>query len=138
MEVRAYQHIPFTGAYEQAFELAQSTLVEADEDHRENAACSAALAASGADLETGVLEDHDRSSMRSKALAWLWADLLDQLDRMPWQEEKATKRIERFMSDPALASVRDPEALQALPAKERLAWEELWREVRTVLGESGR
>jgi hypothetical protein len=43
------------------------------------------------------------------------------------------ERLSRWKKDPALASVRDPAWLAAMPAPDRKAWEALWADVDALL-----
>jgi Tfp pilus assembly protein PilF len=100
---------------------------------RYNAACSAALAAAGQGEDARQLPDKVAANFRRRALGWL-RDHLTAYAKLAGQNNPAAKtdvqqRLTNWRSDPDLASVRDPQALERLPEKERAAWQALWRDV---------
>jgi serine/threonine-protein kinase len=78
----------------------------------------------------------ERPALRRQALDWLTADLA------AWQERAATDpakprtavhgRMANWLTDPDLASVREPAGLENLPADERAGWVKFWAEVRQL------
>jgi tetratricopeptide (TPR) repeat protein len=102
-------------------------------DNRYNAACSAALAAAGQGEDARSLPDKERSRLRRLALGWLrddltaYAKLAEQNN--PAANKAVQQRLTHWRSDPDLASVRDPQALERLPENERADWQALWRDV---------
>jgi tetratricopeptide (TPR) repeat protein len=97
----------------------EALTAQAPPEERDRAARSAVLTADGA--------------LRQQALEWL-RGALDGLARRAGQEDAAGRqrvraRLGRWLSDHDLAPVRDVKALAELPATERGAWQQLWREV---------
>jgi serine/threonine-protein kinase len=105
--------------------------------HRYNAACCAALAATGHGPDAPQLGDKGRSRLRGQALGWLRADLAlwqKQADSTKAEERAAAQQtLRHWQQAPDLAGVRDQEALAALPAEERAKWDKLWAEVAGLL-----
>jgi serine/threonine protein kinase/tetratricopeptide (TPR) repeat protein len=99
-------------------------------DHRFRAALSAVLTAAGkaADLPKG--SPGQKSQRRDQALRWLRAELEHCTKAsMAGKSEDTPRlidRIARWMTAKELESVRDPNALAALPADEQMPWRDLW------------
>jgi WD40 repeat protein/tetratricopeptide (TPR) repeat protein len=119
---------------------------------RYNAACCAALAAAGRGDDTAALGEAERVQLRQRAHQWLRADLAwwsktlnDQKDQQAGGRASVIRRIQpdsrasvlqqmqSWQHDSDLASVRDREALAALPDAERRLWEQLWADVTALL-----
>jgi tetratricopeptide (TPR) repeat protein len=119
--------------YRDAFVAAPKLADDPAAQHRYNAACSAALAASGRGRDTGALADRERAALRRQALAWLRADLnawgKRLADAAPPQRQEVLKTLQHWQQDTDLAGVRDDKALAALPTDERAAWKKLWADV---------
>jgi Flp pilus assembly protein TadD len=109
-----------------------------NEQHRYNAACSGALAAAGQAEDAKLLPDKVADRLRRQALQWLRADLAlyEELARRDDPKWKAAVRLrlQHWLKDADLGSVRDPAALQKLPEAERREWQGLWSEVDGLLG----
>jgi serine/threonine-protein kinase len=109
--------------------------------HRYNAACAAALGGCGRGKDTGQLEDKERARLRQQALDWLKADLAVWAQQaesdQPQARTTVRQRLRHWQTDTDLAGVRDQEALAKLPAEERTAWQQLWAEVTKVLKKAG-
>jgi serine/threonine protein kinase/Flp pilus assembly protein TadD len=103
--------------------------------HRYNAACAAALACCGRGEDAGSLDDKDRVRLRNQALKWLQAALPGMSATSSRQQVLRT--LKHWLNDPALAGLRDPEALARLPAGERQDWQKLWAEVARRLDQAG-
>jgi serine/threonine-protein kinase len=96
----------------------------------------AASAAVRAAVEKGTgqmwLDESERAELRRRALDWLQADLAL---RAKWL--KAGKfpgwSLTRCRTDLAYAGVRDPAALDRLPAAERKEWQRFWADVAELL-----
>jgi tetratricopeptide (TPR) repeat protein len=104
---------------------------------RFTAARSAVLAAAGAGGNDPPPDADAKSALRSQALHWLraehdaWSGLLDRADA---KARLAIGRTLRFwQSTPDLSTVRDPDALAALPQSERAQWQSLWADVDALL-----
>jgi tetratricopeptide (TPR) repeat protein len=101
--------------------------------HRYNAACHAALAATGQGEDAAKLDDKERARLREQALDWLRADLT--LRRKQLVTDKPADRaavqqvLRHWQTDSDLAGLRDQAALAKLSAEERAACAELWAEV---------
>jgi Flp pilus assembly protein TadD len=109
--------------------------------HRYDAACYAALAASGRGKDADKLDGKERSRLRQQALDWLRADLAawaSLLDRGPPQDRLTARRtLRHWQRDADLAGVRDREALSKLPKEEQQAWQQLWADVEALLSKGG-
>jgi hypothetical protein len=70
---------------------------------------------------------------RRRALDWLRADLAAYAQlagqNKPAVNKAIQRRLRHWRSDPDLASVRDPKALDRLADDDRAAWQALWRDV---------
>jgi serine/threonine-protein kinase len=108
-----------------------------EDDDRYLAACAAALAADGKKGDSAGLYDRERAALRGQALAWLREDLKAWKARLPGGKEAERKLVQAALQqwgrDADLASVRDPAALDELPAPERKEWEDFWAEVKRLL-----
>jgi tetratricopeptide (TPR) repeat protein len=105
--------------------------------HRYNAACAAALAASGKAKGEPPLDDPARARLRAQALGWLKAELVaweKVLDACP-AELKAMvgPTLEHWKADADLAGLRDAKQRGTLPADERAAFARLWDDVDRLL-----
>ena len=109
--------------------------------HRYNAACSAALAASGPGTDADKLDDQEHRRLREQALAWLRADLEQWAKRpeagKPEDRQIMRATLEHWQRDIDLSVVRVPHALNKLSAEEQKAWRELWGEVAELLKKAG-
>ena len=130
-ELCRYKRLPAHSVrfYTQAFD-ADARLVTS---HRYRAACSAALAGCGEGEDAATVPDKARASLRQQALEWLRADLAVGARRLeggtPQDRAEARSALYIWRNDPALAGVRDPGRLAALPPGERAEWQQLWAEV---------
>jgi hypothetical protein len=105
--------------------------------HRYRAACAAALAGCSQGKDAGELDDKERARLRQKALDWLRADLeawRRLLDRLPAKSRLLIVRnMQHWRADPAIAGVRDEQALARLPEAERQQWQKLWNDAGDLL-----
>ena len=97
------------------------------------AACAAVRASQG--TQPGETE---RAGLRRRALEWLRTNL--ELRAEQFEAGKAVDHptltrwsIASWPTEPALAGVRDPEALAGLPDAERAQWQRFWADVAAVL-----
>jgi serine/threonine protein kinase/tetratricopeptide (TPR) repeat protein len=101
--------------------------------HRYDAACAACLAAAGQGKDLDKLDDKERAELRRKALGWLRDDLQAKRLLLEKDADKAGPHVigqmRRWLADPDLTGVREPEALAKLPEAEQQAWQMLWRDV---------
>ncbi|MFO0961127.1 MAG: serine/threonine-protein kinase [Isosphaeraceae bacterium] len=104
--------------------------------HAYNAACAAALAASGQGIDPPG-EGEDRDQLRGKALGWLrserdlWAKILDSGQHQA--KSAIVQTLRHWLQDSDLQGVRGEAALAALPEDQRAAWLALWESVRGLL-----
>jgi tetratricopeptide (TPR) repeat protein len=98
---------------------------------RYQAACCAALAAA-----TLTPKDKEQPQLRWQALDWLRADLEFWKKQVETGDAKVRALAQRQLwgrqHNPALATVRDKQALAMLPDPERQAWEKLWADVKAL------
>jgi serine/threonine-protein kinase len=108
--------------------------------YRYNAACCAALAGTGNGEDDAVSDDKSRADLRRQALTWLKADVAERSRLVPNASpvEAATTLgfLRNTLSDPDLASVRDPRGLAKLPAAERTEWQAFWAEIQARLAKA--
>jgi serine/threonine-protein kinase len=119
--------------YSDAFAAEPKLAADLNQQQRYNAACSAALASTGQGEDARLLPDKVVCMFRRWALGWLRDDLtvyakLAQQNN-PAARQFIQQKLTHWRSDPDLASVRDPAALDLLPDNERAAWQALWRDV---------
>jgi serine/threonine-protein kinase len=130
-------HAAATRLFAEAFAADAKQADDLKAGHRYNAACAAALAASGKGGGAGKLDGKERARLRQYALDWLRADLAAwarMLEKGSPQERVLVRpMLLAWEKNTALASLRDPQALANLPAAERQAWQKLWAYVKAVL-----
>jgi tetratricopeptide (TPR) repeat protein len=119
--------------YAEAFAAEPKLAADLRQPHRYNAACSAAQAAASQGEDARMLPDKVVCMFRRWALGWLRGDLTVYA-KLAGQNNPAAKQfiqqqLTHWRSDPDLASVRDPAALDRLTDNERAAWQALWRDV---------
>ena len=96
--------------------------------YRYEAACANVQAAAGQGSEDARRGEPERAGKRRQALDWLRANL-ELTARLRNDGEVLAWSLATWLSDPALASVRDPAALAKLPDAEREPWQRLWTDV---------
>jgi tetratricopeptide (TPR) repeat protein len=81
-----------------------------------------------------AVPEADRPRFRTEALNWLRADLaiLKELAADPKNKDRVHHKLNDWIPDGELASVREPDQLAKLPDEERKDWEKLWAEVRKL------
>jgi hypothetical protein len=99
------------------------------------AACDAVRAATGKDKERPKVEPAEWSRLTGLALKWLRADLAHWTSQAkdPKQRQQVRDPLTDWNNEAALAPVRDPASLAAMPSADRKGWEALWRHVDTLL-----
>ena len=101
--------------------------------HRYNAACAAALAASGRGKDDPPPDDAARKRLREQALGWLRAELTAwkkvAITAGPGDRPLVASTLTQWKTDADLAGVRDATALTQLPEGERKGWQALWADV---------
>jgi serine/threonine-protein kinase len=138
-----YKKLPVAGArlYADAFAAAPQLANDLGQQHRYNAARSAARAAAGPAAGAKNLPDKVELTLRRQALGWLRADLalyakMAERDD-PKGKEVVRQRLAHWQQDTDLASVRDQAALGKLPDDERKEWRHLWDGVAALLQKVG-
>jgi serine/threonine protein kinase/Flp pilus assembly protein TadD/type II secretory pathway component PulJ len=107
---------------------------------RYDAACCAALAASGQGRDAKNLTHQRGSRLRKEALAWLRADLASygRLVKSGKGPDAALvqRRLARWQRDPELSGIRDAAELGRLPAGELEICQKFWAEVDALLAKT--
>jgi tetratricopeptide (TPR) repeat protein len=133
------------GAHVEAVKVYQGAMLQVDQTWppsargrlRYNAACSAALAGTGAGKDPPP--PTDRWGWRQQALAWLRAELTSiqmEVESRPAARGPAQAVLKHWLADPDLSGVRDPEPLAKLPGVEREEWEKFWADVKATIAEA--
>jgi serine/threonine-protein kinase len=125
----------------------QGTEAPPDRTQAFNAACRylaarcSALAGCGLGKDGDKIGGADRSRWRKQAREWLRADLAMWAAKLnsdsPSERSLARRMLLNWQTDPDLSGVREPSALDDLPADERNDCLALWREVRAQLKGAG-
>jgi tetratricopeptide (TPR) repeat protein len=135
------RHAAAARFYSDAFAADTQFAADLQQQHRYNAACSAALASAGHAEDAKNLPDKARHMLRRQALGWLRADLAlyakQAAGNDPMMKAAVRQRLGHWRQDADLASVRDPEGLTRLPAVERQDWQKLWQDVTALLDRAG-
>jgi tetratricopeptide (TPR) repeat protein len=135
----------FSGAarlYAEAFASQHGLAEDMEAQPRYNAACCAALAATGEGNDASKLDAREHARLRGQVLAWLRADLdawgKRLADAKPAQRQAILQTLHHWQEDADLQAVRDEKALAALPPRERDAWQKLWADVANLANKAGR
>jgi tetratricopeptide (TPR) repeat protein len=122
--------------YADAFAAQPKLASDLNQQHRYNAACSAALAA-GQGEDARSMPDKTACMFRRWALGWLRDDLTANAklaeQNTPPVKQTIQQRLTHWQGDPDLSSVRDRQMLNRLPEAECVAWQALWRDVDELL-----
>ncbi len=109
--------------------------------HRYNAACAAAMAGCGQGKDVPPLDEAARARWRQQAVEWLKADLAawsrDLETGSPQRRKFIAETHRHWKSNPNLAGIRDPAAIEKLPEDERAACRALWKDVDDLLAKTG-
>jgi hypothetical protein len=109
--------------------------------HAYNAACAAALAASGHGKDDPRPDDSAKIKFRGQAIEWLKAELaLDQkiIDRGDaLVRDMVVKQMIHWKNDSDLTGIRDEKELAKLPEAERSAFKQLWDDVERLRVQAG-
>jgi Tfp pilus assembly protein PilF len=99
------------------------------------AECNAVSAATGKDVEMTALGVEEWGYFTGLALKWLRADLAHWTSQAKdsKRRQEVRNRLTNWKNESALAPVRDPAWLAAMPPTDRKAWEAFWRDVDALL-----
>jgi serine/threonine-protein kinase len=106
--------------------------------YRYRAVCAAVLAGCGRGRGAAVLDDSEKARFRRQALDWFGAGLALRAKQLSRDRRATEKALRQWLKDPALADVRDPEALAHLPEAERREWRSLWQQLKRLVGEAAK
>jgi tetratricopeptide (TPR) repeat protein len=124
------------GFFADAFAM-KPELAEDRTGYRYDAACAAALVGCGRSEDGASWGDAERTRWRARARQWLRAELgawAKQLAKGPGAiHREAYQTLAWWLKDPDLTSLRDPDALEKLPAAERRQFRALWSEHHALL-----
>jgi tetratricopeptide (TPR) repeat protein len=127
------RHVAAARLYADAFTAEPKLAADLGQQHRYNAARSAALASAGQGEDARLLPDKAVCMFRHWALGWLRADLTAYAKLVeqsnPALKQAIRQRLAHWRKDPDLATVREARALDRLPENEGAAWQALWRVV---------
>jgi hypothetical protein len=122
--------------WSEAFAAEPALAADRKAGRRYNAACAAALAASGEGKDEPKPDHAARAKLRRLALDWLQAELATWTKVLDSAEPKAragvAQTLAHWRADPDLSGIRDDKALAALAEPERLGWRALWDQVDRV------
>jgi eukaryotic-like serine/threonine-protein kinase len=122
--------------YADAFAANPSLAEDLGAGHRLSAARAAALAGCGRGEDAAGVGEGERARWRQQARQWLRADLTARgkaWDTTPEARTRALLALPHWGADPELAGLREPGALDKLPAEELQEWLALWRDVEALL-----
>jgi Flp pilus assembly protein TadD len=125
--------------YDGAFNADTAITSDLIANNRYDAACLAALAARGEGADSP--EDAEgRTTLRTKALAWLRAELVHHkkqaISPNITERKAATDALSHWLKDKDFSRLRPTEARIEMSSKERADWDALWIEVRATIAEA--
>ena len=124
-----------------AFAADSSLANDPERGTRYRAACMAAAAGCGRGKDASNLHDQERARLRDQARRWLRAEVAawgKKIDSAPTAKEPAENALNRWLIDPDLAGLREPDLLRKLPFAERRACSEMWREISALIDRARR
>ncbi|MGP0067865.1 MAG: protein kinase domain-containing protein [Isosphaeraceae bacterium] len=127
--------------FDRAFAIEPKLAQDRNRSNRYNAACAAALAASGEGRDAPSLDKVARDRLRRQAHHLLKADLaaLEPFRKgQPFERAQLQRTLSHWKVDTDLASLRSPQALAQLPEPDRRDWKALWDEVDSLLRSQNR
>ncbi len=133
-------HVAAAGFYAEALSGTPQLADDRDNQHRYNAARSAALAVVGQGKDKPPLNESAKARWRKQSIAWLkaelaaWSKVLESGTSQARSSVAAALRNWRAERD--LAGLRDAAALAKLPEDEQKACRTLWAEVDVLLAKS--
>jgi serine/threonine-protein kinase len=123
--------------YAEAFAADPKLADDPHVSHRYNAARVAALAGCGRGEDADRLNEEERTRWRKQARQWLRADLALWTKMLDSGSAKAPDLVKKMLplwqAEPDLAGIRDPSAMDKMPADEREECLTLWQEVGSLL-----
>jgi serine/threonine-protein kinase len=125
--------------YKDAFAAAPSLAGDFSVGHRYNAARAAALAGCGLGDDADKLNETERARWRKQARDWLkadltlWTKMVATATGSGTAPDLAKKTLTQWKIEPDLAGLREPNALDKLPADERKEYIALWQSVADLL-----
>jgi hypothetical protein len=119
--------------YADAF-AADPTLADDEEaDYRYRAARAAAVAGRGGGADGAALSEAERTHWRKQARQWLRVDLAARIKQLqssaPAERTRLLKSLIAWRTDPDLAGLREPAALDQLPTGECQECRALWSDI---------
>ena len=138
---RAASHWPHV-CYGEALQRDATLADSRESQHAYNAACCAALAASGQDLDDPQPEETAQDRTARASPHWLqaelerWTKFLDSATAE--QRQVVVQTLQHWQTDLDLASVREPAQLDAMPEEERSQWTALWTRVAELLAQAAK
>jgi hypothetical protein len=125
------------GLYQAAFAADPKVAEDLESGHRAHAASCAVLAASNQGDDGKKLDENERARLRKTARDWLQAELTARAKQLenskPVDRKDIEKKLQHWLVDKDLASIRDKDAVAQLPADEREACQKLWAKVAELL-----
>ncbi len=118
--------------YAEAFATEPSLADDPERGRRYRAACMAASAGCGRGKDASNLNDEERARLRDQARLWLRAEVAawgKKIESAPAAKESAEHALKRWLTDPDLAGLREPDLLEKLPVAESRACREMWKEI---------
>jgi tetratricopeptide (TPR) repeat protein len=132
--------------FAEAFAREPTLAEDMQKDYRYFAARSAAPAGCGQGEDGANLDEADRAALRLQAQDWLRADLnawssglsgsaetYEIADKHPGGYWMLSIPMQRWLKDPLLACVREPEWLARFPEDEKHQWQQIWSSATNML-----
>ena len=117
------------GALRQGVAAAPKAAADLEVGQRYNAACVAALAATGKGNAADKLDGQQQSRLRKQALDWLQENLVARGKLLETDPVRVFDDMKHWQHDADLAGLREEKELAKLPADERAASTKFWGEV---------
>ena len=135
-----HQHASSARLWAESFTRSPELAADLTTANRFQAARAAALAQTQRGGGESPSQALSRARWRKQALDWLSADLTAsaavQKTGTYQQQAAVSKRLGRWLVDPALAGIRDEPALAEIPEPERRSLREFWRRVGALHAEA--
>ncbi len=126
--------------FAEAFSSDPSLVENRQFHHRYNAACAAALAASGKSNDDPPVDVPAHTNLRQQSLAWLESELATWTKRLEAgsneSKDAVAKTMDLWKSDAELSSIRDLKELAKLSDEQRDAFNKFWSNVDQLLEKS--